>query len=177
MQNFAVQVIIVTEFIMAEQKIITITGRSGSGKTTLIERLAGEYISEGKKVSVIKSMRHDFEVDREGKDTYRYRSAGVHSALITNGKKIALMADITDDDTPLTLAEKYFSDYDIIIIEGFKEGETRKVEVIGDSSEIPLFESDSNVVMVASDRGFATELPLFKRDDIKSIRECIDRLF
>lgn len=165
------------EFIMAEQKIITITGRSGSGKTTLIERLIKEYITEGLKVSVIKSMRHDFEVDREGKDTHRYRAAGVHSALITNGKKIALMADITDEETPLTLAAKYFGDYDIVIIEGFKEGETRKVEVIGDSTESPLFESDSNVVMVVSDRKFATRLPLFKRDDIKSIRECIDRIF
>jgi len=162
---------------MAEQKIITITGRSGSGKTTLIERLIKEYIIEGKKVSVIKSMRHDFDVDREGKDTYRYRSAGVHSALITNGRKIALMADITDEETPLTLTAKYFGDYDIVIIEGFKEGETRKVEVIGDSTESPLFESDSNVVMVVSDRGFKTELPLFKRDDIKSIKECIDKLF
>ena len=177
MQIFAVRVSIVMEFIMTEQKIITITGRSGSGKTTLIERLAGEYISEGKKVSVIKSMRHDFEVDREGKDTHRYRSAGVHSALITNGRKIALMADITEEETPLTLAEKYFSDYDIIIIEGFKEGETRKVEVIGDSVETPLFETDSNIVMVVSDREFATKLPLFKRDDIKSIRECIDKIY
>lgn len=87
------------------------------------------------------------------------------------------MADITEDETPLTLAEKYFSDYDIIIIEGFKEGETRKVEVIGDSVETPLFETDSNIVMVVSDREFATKLPLFKRDDIKSIRECIDKIY
>lgn len=162
---------------MAEQKIITITGRSGSGKTTLIERLAREYVAEGRKVSVIKSMRHDFEVDREGKDTHRYRSAGVHSALITNGKKIALMADITDNETPLTLAEKYFRDHDIVIVEGFKEGGTRKVEVIGDSEETPLFETDSNIVMVVSDRDFSTKLPLFKRDDVKKIREYIDRIF
>jgi len=169
--------IIVTEFIMAEQKIITITGRSGSGKTTLIERLVKEYITEGKKVSVIKSMRHDFEVDREGKDTHRYREAGVHSALITNGKKIALMADITEKETPLTLAAKYFSDHDIIIIEGFKEGETLKVEVIGDSVETPLFETDSNIVIAVSDRDLNTSLPLFKRDDIRSIKDCIEKLF
>jgi len=168
---------IVTEFSMAEQKIITITGRSGSGKTTLIERLAKEFIAEGKKVSVIKSMRHDFEVDREGKDTHRYREAGVHSALITNGKKIALMADITEKETPLTLAAKYFSDFDIVIIEGFKEGVTRKVEVIGDSTETPLFFTDRNVVIVVSDRAYNTDLPMFKRNDIKNIKECIDSIF
>lgn len=162
---------------MAEQKIITVTGRSGSGKTTLIERLVNEYISEGKKVSVVKSMRHDFDVDREGKDTHRYKNAGAQSALITNGKKIALMADITDEETPLTLAAKYFSDYDIVIIEGFKEGETRKIEVIGDSEETPLFENDSRVVMVVSDRNFSTDLPKFIRNDIRGIKNCIEKIF
>ncbi len=162
---------------MNEQKIITVTGRSGSGKTTLIERLVKEYISEGKKVAILKSMRHDFEVDREGKDTFRYRSAGAQSALITNGKKIALMADISDNDTPLSLAKRYFADSDIVIIEGFKEGDTRKIEVIGDSTEAPLFESVGNIVMVVSDRDFNTGLPFFKRDDIKGIRKCIDKIF
>lgn len=162
---------------MAKQKIITVTGRSGSGKTTLIERLVKEYTSEGKKVSVIKSMRHDFEVDREGKDTYRYRSAGAAGALITNGKKIALMADISEDETPLTLAKEYFGGYDIVIIEGFKEGNTGKIEVIGDSSEAPLFQGDSQVVMVVSDREFNTTLPLFRRDDVSGIKECIEKIF
>lgn len=162
---------------MAKQKIITVTGRSGSGKTTLIERLVKEYTSEGKKVSVLKSMRHDFEVDREGKDTRRYRSAGAAGALITNGRKIALMADISEEETPLTLARKYFSDYDIVIIEGFKEGNTKKIEVIGDSVETPLFRDDSQVVMVVTDRELSTALPLFKRDDISGIKECIEKIF
>lgn len=162
---------------MTEQMIITVTGRSGSGKTTLIEKLVREYTAAGRTVSVIKSMRHEFEVDREGKDTFRYRSAGAASALITNGRRIALMADIGEQDTPLSLAEKYMQDYDIVFIEGYKEGDTRKIEVIGDSKEPPIFESDSNVLMVVSDREFATTLPLYKRDDIKGIIEYIERFF
>ena len=162
---------------MKKPKIITVTGKSGSGKTTLIERLIGEYTSEGKSVSVLKSMRHHFDIDREGKDTYRYREAGAGSALITNGKQIALMADITEEETPLALAEKYFSDSDIVIIEGFKEGRTRKIEVIGDSEEPPLFENDSLIVMVVSDREFDTRLPQFRRDDIKGIFASIEKIF
>ncbi len=162
---------------MAEQKIITVTGRSGSGKTTLIEKLVKEYSASGRTVSVIKSMRHEFEVDREGKDTWRYRSAGAASALITNGRRIALMADIGDHETPIALAEKYMSAYDIVIIEGYKEGDTPKIEVIGDSVEPPLFESDSNIIMVVSDREFKTTLPLYKRDDVKRVMECVERIF
>jgi hypothetical protein len=41
------------------------------------------------------------------------------------------MADITDDDTPLTLAEKYFSDYDIIIIEDSRRGRPVKLKLRG----------------------------------------------
>jgi len=162
---------------MTKPKIITVTGKSGSGKTTLIERLVSEYTSEGKMVSVLKSMRHHFDIDREGKDTHRYREAGARSALITNGKQIAMMADITDRETPLTLAEKYFSDSDIVIIEGFKEGATRKVEVIGDSEEPPLFTNDSLIVMIVSDREFDTLLPQFKRDDIQGIKDSIEKIF
>ena len=162
---------------MEKQKIITVTGRSGSGKTTLIERLVKEYIAEGRSVSVLKSMRHDFDIDREGKDTYRYREAGVRSCIITNGRKFAMMSDNTGDATALELALKYFPDDDIIFIEGYKEGETRKIEVIGDTNEAPLFMSDSNIVMVVTDRDTGTALPLFKRDDISGIKECIEKIF
>ncbi|MFA5518430.1 MAG: molybdopterin-guanine dinucleotide biosynthesis protein B, partial [Spirochaetota bacterium] len=64
---------------MKKSKIITITGKSDSGKTTLIEKLIKYYSAKGLKVSVVKSMKHDFEIDHKGKDTYRYREAGVFS--------------------------------------------------------------------------------------------------
>jgi molybdopterin-guanine dinucleotide biosynthesis protein B len=159
-----------------KQQIISVTGRSGSGKTTLIEKLIVHYKSLGKKVSVIKSMRHDFDTDPKGKDTYRYRESGASASIITNGKKFALISEIENDENPIELAQKYFSDSDIIIIEGFKEGDQKKIEVIGDSKEAPLFYEDKNIKIIVTDRVYDTGLPVFKRDDVDGIVEVIEKL-
>lgn len=159
-----------------EQKIISVTGRSGSGKTTLIEKMIVHYKSLGKKVSVIKSMRHDFDTDPRGKDTYRYRESGASASIITNGKKFALISEIENDANPMELAQKFFTDSDIIIIEGFKEGNQKKIEVIGDSMETPLFYEDMNIRILVSDKVFDTDLPVFRRDDFDGIIEVIEKL-
>lgn len=157
--------------------IITVTGKSGSGKTTLIEKLIMHYKRTGKKISVIKSMRHEFHTDPEGKDTFRYRESGAVSSIITNGKRFALISEIDDRSDPLDLAEKYFSESDIVIIEGFKEGNVMKIEVIGDSDEPPLFPGDSQIKIIVTDRNIRAELPVFRRNDIQSIVSAIEKIF
>ncbi len=162
---------------MNRQKIITIIGRSGSGKTTLVEKLIRHYKSEGKKVSALKSMRHDFNIDHEGKDTWRYRDAGVFSAAITNGRMMAFVSDIDTDYTPLDIAHLYFPDSDVIIIEGYKDSRSPKIEVIGDSTEEPLFAGDDAVKIVVTDREIQTAFPVFRRDDIDAIVNEIEKSF
>ena len=160
-----------------KQQILTVTGRSGSGKTTLIEKLIAHYKSLGKKVSVVKSMRHEFETDPAGKDTFRYRESGAFASIITNGKKFALISGIGNDEDPLDLAKKFFRDSDIVIIEGYKEGKIRKIEVIGDQEEAPLFHDDHNIKILVTDRILKTGLPVFKRNDIDGITAKIEKVF
>ena len=162
---------------MKTQKIITIVGKSDSGKTTLVEKLIMYYKSHGKKVSALKSMRHDFNIDHEGKDTWRYRKAGVFSAAITNGRSMAFISDIDTDYTPLDLAHLLFTDSDIIIIEGYKESRSSKIEVIGDSTEEPLFHGDHTVKIIVTDKDIKTDVPIFRRDDIASIVREIEKVF
>jgi len=158
------------------QRIISVTGRSGSGKTTLIEKLIVYYKNQGKKVSVIKSMRHEFESDPAGKDTYRYRESGASASIITNGKKFALISEINNHENPLNLAKKYFDDSDIIIIEGFKEGKTDKIEVIGDSAEPPLFYDDPDIKILVTDKVLDTSLPVYRRDEVEKIIVAIEKI-
>ena len=160
-----------------KQRIISVTGRSGSGKTTLIEKLIVHYKLAGKKVSVVKSMRHEFDTDPAGKDTYRYRESGAYASIITNGKMFALVSNLDNEESPLELAERFFADSDIIIIEGFKEGDIQKIEVIGDSTEPPHFYDDTNVKILVTDKVFDTSLPVFRRDDIDGVVEAIKQVF
>jgi len=158
-------------------KIFAVVGRSNSGKTTLVEKLVRHYTRGGLKVSTIKSIRHDYEMDHPGKDSYRHREAGAFSSAITSGKKFSLISTIDDDMTPLELAQRYFSHSDLVIIEGYKEGDTQKIEVVGDSSEDPLFLSGvDNILLVASDNSLETVLPQYRRDDVEGILRGIEDL-
>ena len=51
--------------------ILSVTSYSGVGKTTLIENIVKLLTSRGYKVGTIKHTCHDFDVDCEGKDSYK----------------------------------------------------------------------------------------------------------
>ena len=57
-------------------KVFGLSGWSGSGKTTLVVRLIPELLSRGYSVSTVKHAHHAFEIDRDGTDSFRHRSAG-----------------------------------------------------------------------------------------------------
>lgn len=154
--------------------VIAFTGRSGSGKTTVIEKLIARFAARGMRVGVVKHMRHDFDIDHPGKDTHRYRGSGAAVSSITNGQSLAIIADGTGGLSPLDAAPSLFAACDLIIIEGQKEGSYPKIEVIGPSSESPLYLSGvENIIALASDGHHPVEMPVFKRDDIDAIAEFV----
>ncbi len=157
--------------------IISIIGRSGSGKTTLIEKLIRHFSVRGHKIATIKHMRHEFDIDRPGKDTWRYREAGAHAVIITNDRDFALMSRNDSALESEALAEKYFSEYDLVIIEGEKEGSAPKIEVIGDSHEPPLFRSGTlDVAAVVTDSPLSAGVPVFVRNDAEGVASFIETL-
>ncbi|HQI24319.1 MAG TPA: molybdopterin-guanine dinucleotide biosynthesis protein B, partial [Smithella sp.] len=56
--------------------LISIVGKSNSGKTTLVEKLIPELIKRGYRVATIKHNKHGFDIDHEGKDSWRHKRAG-----------------------------------------------------------------------------------------------------
>ena len=62
--------------------ILSFVGRSNSGKTTLIERVIPELVRAGYKVATVKHAGHGFDLDTEGKDSWRHKQAGASLSLI-----------------------------------------------------------------------------------------------
>lgn len=161
-------------------KMFALVGRSNSGKTTLLEKMLAKYNEAGVRVATIKSIIREFDIDSPGKDTYRHRAAGAKANAITNGKKFAIVSFIENNESPADIAYKYFEDFDLVIIEGYKEGDVGKIELIGDSAEPPLFASGvSNIRMVVTDRDDidASPLPMFKRDNVDEIMAAVEEIF
>lgn len=67
--------------------IITFVGKSGTGKTTLLEQLIPMLKARGLRLAVLKHDAHHFEMDKPGKDTYRFTAAGADVVTISNAEK------------------------------------------------------------------------------------------
>ena len=70
---------------------LSIVGHSNSGKTTLIERLIGELKRRGRRLAVVKHTGGPFDMDRPGKDTWRYAEAGCDAIAILGPERSVIL--------------------------------------------------------------------------------------
>ncbi len=158
--------------------IVSIVGRSNSGKTTLIEKLVAELIRRGYKVATIKHDVHGFEIDHEGKDSWRHKKAGAHLVIISSPQKLALIRDVDHDAELTELREKYIQDVDIILAEGFKRNSQPKIEVFRrELKQDLLCQKEDNLIAIASDRPFQIGVPCFDINDACGLVNLIEEKF
>ncbi len=112
-------------------KVIGIAGFSGSGKTTLVERLIPLLKAADQRVSVVKHAHHSFNIDHEGKDTWRHRAAGAFEVVVASNTRLALMREF-EQEAKLTVHQviaELYDGVDWVIVEGFKNSDIHKLEV------------------------------------------------
>lgn len=153
------------------RKAIGFIGYSNTGKTTLIEKLIPIFRARGLAVSAIKNAHHGFDMDRPGKDSYRYREAGAGQVLIATGQRWALLTETPQAPAALEELLAQLAPCDLVIIEGFKsEGQIPRIEVRRTTNtEPPLFPHDPNVIAVAADHAVDTTLPVLDLNDAANI--------
>lgn len=100
-------------------KIVNVVAScSNTGKTVLIEGLIKELKNRGYTVATIKHDVHGFDIDKEGKDTWRHRKAGAEAVIISSKERMALIREV-QEEVPLEELIKQVEDFDFIIIEGY----------------------------------------------------------
>ena len=154
--------------------LIGFSGFSGSGKTTLIEKLIPIFKEKKLSIAVIKHDAHDFEIDREGKDTWRFREAGADRVYISSATKSARMSRRC-----YTLEEMIAESdsADIIIVEGYKHADIPRIGVASEGSDYELPGEIGVYEAVVTDDverfKVKTEKPVFHRDDAAKIAAFI----
>jgi molybdopterin-guanine dinucleotide biosynthesis protein B len=134
-------------------KVFGVAGHSGMGKTTLLERLVPELRLRGVAVSLIKHSHKDIEIDRPGKDSYRLRESGCKEVLLLGSERWALMHELRGAaEPPLDYLLDRMQHCDIVLIEGFKNGEFPKLEIWRSELDKPtLWPEWPGIVAIASD--------------------------
>ncbi len=157
-------------------RVFGIAGHSGMGKTTLLERILPELRARGLSVSLIKHSHKALDIDRPGKDSFRLREAGCQELLLMGRSRWALMHEMREEDEPsLTHMLSKFQACDLVLIEGFKQGNFPKLEVwraeVGKPS---LWPGLPGIKAIATDDAAALlEKPALALSDISGIADFI----
>ena len=69
--------------------ILSIVSKKNCGKTTLLEKLIPELKRRGYRVGTLKHDIHGFDIDHEGKDTFRHKAAGADVVAISCPWKVS----------------------------------------------------------------------------------------
>ncbi len=160
------------------QRVFGITGWKNSGKTTLTEKLVAELSRRGWKVSTVKHAHHDFDIDKEGTDSFRHRQAGASEVAIVSGRRWALMHELRGENEP-TLDEVLtrLAPCDLVLVEGYKRESHRKIEARRTAAKdtTPLSAGDPTILAIAADHAVQDNaLPVFGLDDIGAIADFVE---
>ena len=157
------------------QRIIGVCGFKNSGKTTLVEKLVQNLTALGYKISTVKHAHHDFDIDHEGRDSFRHRKAGASEVAVISQNRFAIMNELRGDQPP-TLEEilAKLSPCDLVIVEGYKRDKHDKIEVRNlDLNHPVLAGTDPSIVAVAANGPCHAPVPIFRRDDVQALARFI----
>ncbi|MBI5827315.1 MAG: molybdopterin-guanine dinucleotide biosynthesis protein B [Deltaproteobacteria bacterium] len=158
--------------------IVSIVGKSSSGKTTLLEKVIRELCRKGYTVGIIKHDAHGFEIDHEGKDSWRHKKAGAATVALSSPAKFAVIKDVKKEWPPERIIEAHLSDVDVVITEGFKKSRFPKIEVVRKAnSSSPVCAKDKNLIAFATDADISGKgkTPVYPIDDFKGIARLIEK--
>jgi molybdopterin-guanine dinucleotide biosynthesis protein B len=158
-------------------KVIGVAGFKNAGKTTLVEKLVTELTRRGHRVSTVKHAHHSFDIDHEGRDSFRHRKAGASEVAVVSRHRWAIIHESREDAEP-TLPEilAKLAPCDLVIVEGYKRDTHDKIEVRNlDLCHPTLAGDDPTVVAIAANGALAdAPVPVFSRDDVTALASFIE---
>ena len=151
--------------------VVAFAGYSGSGKTTLIEALLPCLRRRGLRVAVVKHDAHRFDVDRPGKDSWRFTQAGAEVSVISSAEKTALI-----ERRELSLLEILgrVRDVDLILVEGYKNEPLTQIGICRAAAGKDFTAPLNRFIAVVTDRAdVRADVPVFFLSDAEGIAEFL----
>lgn len=157
-------------------RVYGITGWKDQGKTTLVSALVSHFAAAGLTVSTIKHAHHAFDIDQEGRDSYRHREAGAQEVVLASKARFAVMHELRgapEWELPALLGK--LAPADLVLVEGYKNAAHPKIEVFRkDKGRAPLaLEMESVRALAGDPGGHAVRQPVFALEDVAGMADFI----
>jgi len=160
--------------------VVSIVSKKNSGKTTLIEKLIPALMRRGYRVGTVKHDTHGFDIDREGKDTWRHKQAGARTVVISSPWKISLIKDVEEEVGLDAIVAQHFADVDIVLTEGYKHAGKPQIEVFRSTAHAaPIHEQGKKgtLIALASDVPVDLGVPRLDMNDVEGLADFIVTTF
>ncbi|OQZ01450.1 MAG: molybdopterin-guanine dinucleotide biosynthesis protein B [Candidatus Brocadia sp. UTAMX2] len=156
--------------------VVLIVGKQNTGKTSLIETLIPLLKKRGYRVGTIKYNVPSFQIDYEGKDTYRHFGAGADIVSISSPAKLAIIKrGVGKSPAIKTLIESNYRDVDIILVEGYKRWNYPAIEIINNRQRvIAKSKRSKHRLQIISIAKTPLQMPGFSQDDIDKVIQFIE---
>ncbi len=159
---------------MKQPPLLGLAGFSGSGKTTLLVELARNLSHQGLSIAALKHTHHSIRIDRPGKDSHRFRSAGAEQVVVSSSRRRVWLGSgvPASDDLESMLKKLPTAGVDLVLIEGFKHAAFPRIEIHRPVLGHPLLApTHPEIIAVASDESLLARctqpiLPLNDTDHI-----------
>ena len=155
---------------MAGIPVIAFAAYSGTGKTTLIEKLIRELKSRGLQLAVIKHDGHKFEIDHEGKDSWRFAQAGADITMISSAEKTAY---VEQGNLSLEQLLGMVHDVDLILVEGYKNKDLPQIGIARKETGKGFTAEPEHFIALVTDMEIETDVPCFGLENIADIADFI----
>ena len=154
-----------------------VIGWKNAGKTSLMERLVAELSARGFRISTVKHVHHDVDLDQPGKDTYRHRAAGAEEVVLASASRMALLREHRGEEPELASILSRMAPVDLVLVEGYKRDTHAKIEVFRREAGHELIQpGDPMVRAVATDAALAAlSVPVLDLNDTAAIADFILR--
>lgn len=164
------------------QHILCIVGKKKSGKTTFLEKFVPELRKLGLSVGAVKHDSHSFEMDVEGKDSWRLKRAGAETVVVSSPDRVAMIKSVERERSLESLAETLFADKDLVLAEGYFSSDQPKIEVYrADVHDQPLCgrhnQQTRKCIAMVTDCNVDSEVPRFGLDDAAEVAAFVARKY
>ncbi len=155
--------------------MIAFVAPSGTGKTTLVEGVLRVLAARGRRVGVIKHDAHRLELDRPGKDTWRFRQAGAWRAVIAGEEQLAMFSAVDGEVSLAGLVDAHLAGVDLVLAEGFRRSGLPAIRVHRTDARVdPNWQSPMRLIAWASDGQPQTTLPVLDLNDPTAVADFLE---
>ncbi|SFP08737.1 molybdopterin guanine dinucleotide biosynthesis accessory protein MobB [Oscillibacter sp. PC13] len=154
--------------------IISFIGWSGVGKTTFLERLIPALKARGIRLALLKQDGHEFDMDKEGKDSWRFTQSGADVVTIANQAHAAVLLNRPTDFSEILA---HVRDVDLILTEGYHNLHYPQIEIHRKGFETLRCLYPDQLIALVTDEPLAADAPQFGFEDLEPVcRLLLDQL-